>query len=142
MLSHCDVSNLIELAPEFGSQIDSYSVDVMLSAGKVAVTSFSSLVTRTPLMVTSAAGSQLKRKIMKIGTHNGSFHCDEALGCFLLKQTDAFKSADIIRTRDEDILKDLDVVIDVGGKYDPGKLVCANPHIVSVVISDCFQLLY
>ncbi|CAL8464428.1 g3963 [Coccomyxa elongata] len=55
---------------------------------------------------------------MKIGTHNGSFHCDEALGCFLLKQTDAFKNADIIRTRDEDILKDLDVVIDVGGKYD------------------------
>lgn len=22
---------------------------------------------------------------LKIGTHNGSFHCDEALACFLLK---------------------------------------------------------
>lgn len=71
-------------------------------------------------MVTSCAGSQVKRKMVKIGTHNGSFHCDEALGCFLLKQTDLFKDADIIRTRDEDILKQLDIVIDVGGKYDPG----------------------
>jgi hypothetical protein len=58
-------------------------------------------------MVTSCAGSQVKRKMVKIGTHNGSFHCDEALGCFLLKQTDLFKDADIIRTRDEDILKQL-----------------------------------
>ena len=91
-------------------------------------------------MVTSAAGSQLKRKIMKIGTHNGSFHCDEALGCFLLKQTDAFKSADIIRTRDEDTLKDLDVVIDVGGKYDPGKLAgynCAMIYISPLCHSLC-----
>jgi uncharacterized UPF0160 family protein len=68
----------------------------------------------------SAAVTQGKRKMVKIGTHNGSFHCDEALGCFLLRQTDQFREADIIRTRDEEVLKDLDVVIDVGGKYDPG----------------------
>lgn len=27
--------------------------------------------------------------MMKIGTHNGSFHCDEALGCALLRRTEA-----------------------------------------------------
>lgn len=71
-------------------------------------------------MVTASADT-LKRKMVKIGTHNGSFHCDEALGCFLLKQTDRFRDADIVRTRDEEVLKQLDVVIDVGGKYDPGE---------------------
>ena len=27
-----------------------------------------------------------KRKFLRIGTHSGTFHCDEALGCFLLQQ--------------------------------------------------------
>jgi hypothetical protein len=27
-----------------------------------------------------------KRKANTIGTHSGTFHCDEALGCFLLHQ--------------------------------------------------------
>lgn len=58
--------------------------------------------------------------MVKIGTHSGSFHCDEALGCFLLRQTDTFKDAEVVRTRDESVLSELDVVIDVGGKYDPG----------------------
>ena len=59
--------------------------------------------------------------MVKIGTHSGSFHCDEALGCFLLQKTDHYRDADIVRTRDENILKELDVVIDVGGKYEPGE---------------------
>lgn len=50
-----------------------------------------------------------------------TFHCDEALGCFLLRQTAAFKDAEIVRTRDPQLLKDLDVVIDVGGVYDPSE---------------------
>ncbi|VDH92682.1 Hypothetical predicted protein, partial [Mytilus galloprovincialis] len=36
---------------------------------------------------------------MKIGTHNGSFHCDEVLACFLLKQLPTYKDAEIIRGR-------------------------------------------
>ena len=71
------------------------------------------------VMVSSSLGGA-KRKMVKIGTHSGSFHCDEALGCFLLRQTDTFKYAEIVRTRDESVLTELDVVIDVGGKYDPG----------------------
>ncbi len=56
-----------------------------------------------------------------IGTHSGTFHCDEALGCFLLRQTPQFRDADIVRSRDPEVLKDLDVVIDVGGTYEPGQ---------------------
>lgn len=58
------------------------------------------------------------------GTHSGSFHCDEALGCFLLQQTAKYAGADIVRTRDPAVLETLDVVIDVGGTYEPG----AAPH--------------
>lgn len=57
----------------------------------------------------------MKRAMVKIGTHSGSFHCDEALGCWLLKHTTQFKNADVVRSRDNEVLKDLDAVIDVGG---------------------------
>nr|XP_033330298.1 UPF0160 protein MYG1, mitochondrial [Megalopta genalis]XP_033330299.1 UPF0160 protein MYG1, mitochondrial [Megalopta genalis] len=56
---------------------------------------------------------------IKIGTHDGRFHCDEALACFLLKMLPRYKDAEIIRSRDLDVLNTCDVVVDVGGKYDP-----------------------
>ncbi|XP_023235387.1 UPF0160 protein MYG1, mitochondrial-like [Centruroides sculpturatus] len=34
---------------------------------------------------------------IKIGTHNGTFHCDEVLACFLLKLLPRYKDATIIR---------------------------------------------
>ena len=73
-------------------------------------------------MVNASAGAigDHKRRMVKIGTHSGSFHCDEALGCFLLRQTSTYKDAEIVRTRDESVLSELDIVIDVGGNYDPG----------------------
>lgn len=52
-----------------------------------------------------------------IGTHDGVFHCDEVLGCFLLKVL--FPKASIKRSRNVEILKTCDIVIDVGGEYDP-----------------------
>ena len=39
----------------------------------------------------------------RIGTHNGTFHCDEALGCFLLRLTSRFHGAEIVRTRDDQV---------------------------------------
>ncbi len=64
---------------------------------------------RPALRSTSAAGAATgcmsKRAMVRIGTHSGSFHCDEALGCFMLRQTAAFKDADIVRTRDPELLK-------------------------------------
>lgn len=57
----------------------------------------------------------------KIGTHNGTFHCDEVLGCFMLKQLPQFKNAAIVRSRDKAALNECDIVIDVGAVYDPVK---------------------
>lgn len=57
-----------------------------------------------------------------IGTHSGVFHCDEILACFMLQQLPKYKDARIIRSRDDAILKDCDIVVDVGGIYAPDKL--------------------
>lgn len=55
----------------------------------------------------------------KIGTHNGTFHCDEVLACFFLRQLPEYKDAEIIRTRDPAELAKCDIVVDVGGEFDP-----------------------
>ncbi|KAL6784430.1 MYG1 [Auxenochlorella protothecoides x Auxenochlorella symbiontica] len=69
--------------------------------------------------VAKQMSSSKRAKMVRIGTHSGSFHCDEALGCFILRQTADFKNAEIVRSRDTETLAGLDVVIDVGGVYDP-----------------------
>ncbi|KAL0331694.1 UNVERIFIED_CONTAM: hypothetical protein Sangu_1714900 [Sesamum angustifolium] len=59
--------------------------------------------------------------VKRVGTHNGSFHCDEALGCFMIRLTKRFFDAHIVRSRDPKVLETLDAVLDVGGVYDPTK---------------------
>merc|ERR1712096_312212 len=56
-----------------------------------------------------------------IGTHSGSFHCDEALACYMLRQTEEFKDAPVVRSRDPAVLSGLACCCDVGGEYDPSK---------------------
>lgn len=46
---------------------------------------------------------------------------DEALGCYLVKQLDEFKGATIVRSRDPKVLDTCDIVLDVGGTYEPGE---------------------
>lgn len=55
-----------------------------------------------------------------IGTHNGTFHCDEALAVFLLRHTTTYHGAGLKRSRDPKILDTCDIVVDVGGVYDEG----------------------
>ncbi|CAH1268595.1 C12orf10 [Branchiostoma lanceolatum] len=55
----------------------------------------------------------------QIGTHDGTFHCDEALACHLLKRLPRFRDHRVVRTRKPDLLADCDIVVDVGGQYDP-----------------------
>ncbi|GAV82816.1 LOW QUALITY PROTEIN: UPF0160 domain-containing protein, partial [Cephalotus follicularis] len=57
--------------------------------------------------------------VKRVGTHNGSFHCDEALACFILCRTLKFSNAQIIRTIEPQSLEKLDAVLDVGGVYGP-----------------------
>ena len=66
-------------------------------------------------------GSSPKKQCdrIMIGTHDGTFHCDEVLACWMLKQLPKFKRAEIIRTRDAVKLSQCDIVVDVGGIYDP-----------------------
>ncbi|OTF80925.1 UPF0160 protein MYG1, mitochondrial-like protein [Euroglyphus maynei] len=58
-------------------------------------------------------------KIIKIGTHNGAFHCDESLACFMIKKLPSFENGTIIRSREMNELNSCDIVVDVGGIYDP-----------------------
>lgn len=53
---------------------------------------------------------------MKVGTHNGVFHADELLACATIDMLHGPIS--LVRTRDTALLKECDLVIDVGGKYD------------------------
>ncbi|ODV98362.1 hypothetical protein PACTADRAFT_48141 [Pachysolen tannophilus NRRL Y-2460] len=56
--------------------------------------------------------------MLKICTHSGTFHADEALGVFLLKTLPKFKNSILVRSRDPKVWEESDIVIDVGGKYD------------------------
>ena len=54
-----------------------------------------------------------------IGTHDGSFHCDEVLAISMLKCLPQYKDAIVVRTRNLDILSQCNIVVDVGAKYEP-----------------------
>jgi uncharacterized UPF0160 family protein len=52
-----------------------------------------------------------------IATHNGNFHADDVFSVAALKSI--YPSFKLIRTRDLEIIGKADIVIDVGGEYDP-----------------------
>jgi len=52
-----------------------------------------------------------------IATHNGNFHADDVFSIAALKCI--FPSFELIRTRDLALIGKADIVIDVGGEYDP-----------------------
>ena len=57
--------------------------------------------------------------IKRIGTHSGVFHADDVTSMMLLVNfLPEYKNAEIVRTRDMNVLKDLDLICDVGGEYD------------------------
>ncbi|KNA16891.1 hypothetical protein SOVF_085070 [Spinacia oleracea] len=82
-------------------------------------TSFSLMAFSPSRVSTFSTGSPITSQLKRIGTHNGSFHCDEALGCFMIRLSNKFFAAEIVRTRDPQVLETLDAVLDVGGVYDP-----------------------
>jgi len=57
--------------------------------------------------------------MLRIGTHNGTFHADEVLACALLRILPKFKTSEIVRTRDPAVLKECDIVVDVGAEFVP-----------------------
>ncbi|KAK9451819.1 metal-dependent protein hydrolase [Limtongia smithiae] len=59
-----------------------------------------------------------QRPEMKIGTHSGTFHADEALAVYMLKLLPKYKNSTVVRSRTPDILEACDIIVDVQGKYD------------------------
>ncbi|KAK9314130.1 metal-dependent protein hydrolase [Lipomyces starkeyi] len=55
---------------------------------------------------------------MKIGTHSGTFHADEALAVFMLKLLPKYKDSAVVRSRTPDVLEACDIIVDVQGQYD------------------------
>ena len=67
--------------------------------------------------------TNLFKKKIKVATHNGSFHADEVFAIATLSlwaDKNGFR-LEITRTRDESVLDKADIVLDVGGIYDPEK---------------------
>lgn len=54
-----------------------------------------------------------------IATHNGNFHADDVFSIAALKYI--FPEFNLVRTRNLEIINNADLVIDVGGEYDPEK---------------------
>lgn len=58
----------------------------------------------------------IKKEFKRIGTHNGKFHADEVIATAILKE---LFEVELTRTRDDKVLKELDIVYDVGrGEFD------------------------
>lgn len=54
---------------------------------------------------------------MQVAVHNGSFHTDDVFAIAIILEI--YPDSKVIRTRDEEVLKSVDMRIDVGGKYRP-----------------------
>ena len=65
--------------------------------------------------------SSSKHDIKIIVTHSGAFHADEVMACCLLKYLPEFKNYIIIRSRNPEIWKENDCIVDVGGVFNPLK---------------------
>ncbi|XP_017574659.1 UPF0160 protein MYG1, mitochondrial [Pygocentrus nattereri] len=78
-------------------------------------------ITRRQYMHSAKRPCLQEMSSVKIGTHNGTFHCDEVLACYFLRQLPEYKDAKITRTREPAELAQCEVVVDVGGVYDPSQ---------------------
>lgn len=58
-------------------------------------------------------------KAIRIITHSGTFHVDELMAVAALEILFDGKPYEVVRTRDPEVIKTGDYVVDVGGIYDP-----------------------
>lgn len=56
---------------------------------------------------------------IKIGTHNGIFHADDAFAIAALRIINSLSEVEVVRTRDPKVLEGCDLLVDVGGVYAP-----------------------
>ena len=53
-----------------------------------------------------------------LGTHDGTFHCDEAMALSFLKILPEYRDSEILRTRKPELLAQCHMVVDVGAVFD------------------------
>ena len=58
---------------------------------------------------------------MKASTHDGRFHADEIFALAVLNLF--YPDLEIVRSRDENVYKNADIIVDVGHVYDPDNLI-------------------
>ena len=58
---------------------------------------------------------------MKASTHDGRFHADEIFALAVLNLN--YPDLEIVRSRDENVYKNADIIVDVGHVYDPDNLI-------------------
>ncbi|KAI5922749.1 metal-dependent protein hydrolase [Camillea tinctor] len=77
---------------------------------------------RALVRMSENAAKRLKTESgVRIGTHNGHFHADEALAVYMLRQLPTYAGASLVRTRDPAQLAECHTVVDVGGEYDASR---------------------
>ncbi|KAF7291685.1 hypothetical protein HMN09_01259800 [Mycena chlorophos] len=79
------------------------------------------LLHSTHLAMAEPQAKKLKLEKTTIGTHSGTFHCDEALAVFLLRNTEKYRDSEVKRSRDQTVLDTCDIVVDVGAVYDESR---------------------
>lgn len=57
--------------------------------------------------------------MQKVITHSGSFHADDVFAVAALQLHFGVENIEVIRTRDEEVVATGDIVVDVGGVFDP-----------------------
>lgn len=59
--------------------------------------------------------------MQKVITHSGSFHADDVFAVATLQLHFGVENIEVIRTRDEEVIATGDIVVDVGGVFDPAR---------------------
>ncbi|AOA62495.1 uncharacterized protein PAS_chr2-2_0093 [Komagataella phaffii GS115] len=90
-------------------------------------------------METQTESKKRKLDMLKICTHSGSFHADEALAVYLLRSLKKWTNSTLLRSRDPAKWEEADIVVDVGGKYDDVKFFDHHQREFSTTFSDKYQ---
>lgn len=102
--------------------VKSFHMLLMRSLPRVSSHLFNSNQLSTFSRRTMSSPNKTRKISSYIGTHDGTFHCDDVTACFMLKQMKRFKNHDIVRTRNPEKLAEAEIIVDVGGELDLEKL--------------------
>ena len=101
-----------------------------------ALTSFLNMANPSTRVSAYSSGSPTSAPLKRVGTHNGSFHCDEALGCFMIRLTHNFSSAEIVRTRDPQVSRNYYIMLSILVCIHDECIWCSSVQLIDELIAD------